>query len=93
MAWFGLRAESAPHSEAALFRMQQGREIGELARQLFPNGVLVAKAAIKTAAQLTQELISSGVNELFEAAFVAGPFVAKADILERGRRGDGMFWK
>jgi predicted RecB family nuclease len=87
MAWFGLRADSDPPSEAALFRMQQGREIGELARQLFPNGFLVSKAAMKTAAELTQELIPSGVNELFEAAFMAGPFVAKADILKREERG------
>ena len=83
MAWFGLRAESGPLGEAALFRMEQGRRIGELARHLFPNGVLVSK----TAARLTLELMAGGASEIFEATFAAGPFVAKADILKREGKG------
>ena len=87
MGWFGIRADSIPPSEATPLRMRRGREGGEIARKLFPNGVLVSKTATRTAAQLTQELMSIGANEIFEATFAAGPFVAKADILKREQSG------
>jgi hypothetical protein len=38
MAWHGLRAAREAPKEAGLFRMQQGQEIGALARQLHPDG-------------------------------------------------------
>lgn len=84
MAWHSLRAASSAPSEAELFRMEQGREVGELARLLFPNGVLVSKTATKSAAETTQEHISSGQPAIFEATFRTGNFVAKADVLRRG---------
>src|SRR5436190_2048165 len=67
--------------------MEQGQEVGALARNLFPDGILVSKTANKTAAELTENLISSGIGEIFEATFLAGPFVAKADVLRREERG------
>ena len=44
MAWYGMRAAYELPSESELFRMEQGREIGRLARQLFANGTLVQKS-------------------------------------------------
>jgi CRISPR/Cas system-associated exonuclease Cas4 (RecB family) len=83
-AWFGLRTASTPPNEAELFRMEQGQEIGRLARELYPNGILVSKTGVKTAAEVTQELIADrSIETLFEAAFGAGCFVAKADLLRR----------
>ncbi|HXA79205.1 MAG TPA: DUF2779 domain-containing protein [Candidatus Acidoferrales bacterium] len=87
-AWFGLRAVRAIPNEAERFRMEQGQEIGRLARTLYPNGVLVSERASKTIAEVTQDLVSdASIETLFEPAFVAGPFVVKADILKR--QGDG----
>lgn len=84
MGWFKLRASPASPSEAERFRMEQGQEIGRLARNLYPDGRFVSARAGKTALEITQELIlDAATATLFEAAFSAGPFVARADILRR----------
>ena len=84
MAWRELRAAPTPPDEAGRFRMEQGQDVGSLARKLYPNGILVSKTDGRTTAEVTQDLIADGAIEtLFEAAFRAGPFVAKADILRR----------
>jgi hypothetical protein len=89
MAWFGLRAAPTPPSEAERFRMEQGQEVGALARELYPGGTLVSKRDGKTAVEITQDLMADAANAtIFEAAFHVGPFVAKADIL---RRQDGAW--
>ena len=89
MAWFALRGAPTAPSEAGRFRMEQGQEVGALARQRYPDGVLVAGKDGKTPAEVTQELIANQlVGTLFEAAFSSGPFVAKADILRR----EGAGW-
>jgi hypothetical protein len=83
-AWLELREESAALSEADLFRMEQGREIGELARALFPSGRLVTTQDGRTPVELTQDLLADGSTEtLFEAAFLDDPFMTRADILTR----------
>jgi len=84
MAWHGLRADPEEADEATLFRMMQGREVGELARRRFPEGVLVLRTPTISAVEVTRLLMSdSSTDTLFEAAFNAGPFAAKADILRR----------
>jgi hypothetical protein len=88
MGWYGRRAAGAGPNEGTLFRMQQGQEIGAFARQFYTDGVLVTKSADETAVDVTQALINDATKKiLFEAAFAAGPFRAKADVLERV--GDG----
>jgi hypothetical protein len=87
-AWFALREKRPVPNEAALFRMEQGREVGALARELFPDGVLVSELAVKPASEVTQKLLAvPATSTLFEAAFVAGKFVARADILKREQDG------
>ena len=67
-AWLGLRATSTALSEAELFRMEQGQEVGRLAQELWPNGVLVSKKDGQTRADITQRLISNtSIETLFEA--------------------------
>jgi hypothetical protein len=84
MAWYGVRGDSPAPDEADRFRMQQGQELGALARELYPGGILVSKADGKSPAEITKEIIADGTKQaLFEATVVAGPFVAKADILQR----------
>ena len=88
MAWHGLRADPVAPSEADRFRMQQGQEIGALARKLYPDGVMIPAVAGKTPAQITQELLADlGKQTFFEATVAAGAFVAKADILRRQNGG------
>jgi predicted RecB family nuclease len=69
--------------------MEQGQEIGRLARQLYANGRLVQKSDGTDPAEITRSLCANGnTKTLFEAAVQAGPFVAKADILTR----EGSGW-
>jgi Domain of unknown function(DUF2779) len=83
-AWFGLRVAAEPPNEADRFRMEQGQEIGTLARKLYLDGILVSGRDGKSAAEITQSLIAEASTEtFFEAAFRVGSFVARADILRR----------
>ena len=41
MAWHALRANAVVPTEAEQFRMQQGQEIGALARKLYPDSVMI----------------------------------------------------
>jgi predicted RecB family nuclease len=83
-AWFGLRTVPATPGESELFRMEQGQEIGRLARELYPQGVLISQRHGKTPAEITRDMtVDTSFEILFEPTFAAGPFVAKADILKR----------
>ncbi|MBS1721420.1 MAG: DUF2779 domain-containing protein [Armatimonadetes bacterium] len=66
-------------------RMRTGLELGALARELFPTGVLVESRGMPPpeAAEATQRAIQEGAHTLFEATFAAGPFVARCDVLEK----------
>lgn len=87
MAWYQARHNSPPLDEAARFRMEQGREVRVFARQLFPSGNLVHGPREWMIAH-TQELMADDATKtIFEATFIAGSFMAKADVLNRN--GDG----
>lgn len=88
MAWHGLHTGYEAPTEAELFRMKQGQEIGRLARELYPRGTWVLSSNGKGPAEITRDLLAdASVEVLFEAAVQAGPFVAKADILARNGSG------
>ena len=87
MAWRQTRHESPPLDEATKFRMEQGREIGEFARQLFPDGILVHGHSDRGLAETQQLIADDTTKTIFEAAFSAGVFTAKADVLNRNADG------
>lgn len=75
----------------AMFDM--GTEVGELARSRFPGGALVTAGYRQTEAALTQTaaLIQDlTVPAIFEAAFLHGGVLVRADILERVPTVDGQ---
>jgi CRISPR/Cas system-associated exonuclease Cas4 (RecB family) len=83
-AWLEMREESEPLSEGDRFRIEQGREIGELARGLFPSGHLVTTQDGRSPVELTQDLLAENSTEtLFEPAFLSRPFITRADIITR----------
>jgi hypothetical protein len=91
-AWFAFRTKPTAPNEAGLFRMEQGREIGALAQELFPGGVFVSNIGTKTSAQVTTELLNvPSTDTLFEAAFAVDKFVVRADILKREHGGWHVF--
>jgi hypothetical protein len=87
LGWF-LRnrqiADASAPTEANEFRMEQGAEVGRRARSLFPGGVLVPRGSNADMAARTAGLMKDArVPTIFEATFVTGSMVAKADILRR----------
>lgn len=65
--------------------LEQGREVGELARSLYPQGELIAEDPqhAEAALQHTREAIAGGASVLFEAAFEYDNILIRADIVTR----------
>jgi Domain of unknown function(DUF2779) len=79
-----LAAEPDAAGEAII---EQGREVGLLAHQLFPGGVVVdGSAGLEQAIRATRELLANReVPAIFEATFEHGGVLVRVDILQRRR--------
>jgi predicted RecB family nuclease len=79
-----LAAQPDAASEAIF---EQGREVGLLARQMFPGGVEVDGAAgLDEAIRATRELVANPeVPAIFEGTFEHGGVLVRVDILQRRR--------
>lgn len=66
-------------------RIEQGHEVGMLARQLFPGGVEVDRClSLDEAIRQTKELMEKpGIPAIFEGVFEYGNVIVKTDILQR----------
>src|ERR1035438_7151926 len=69
--------------------MEQGREVGLLARQLFPGGVEVGSdGGLDQAIRATRELVANReVPATFEGVFEYGGVLVRVDVLHRRRDG------
>ena len=73
---------------AESFRMEQGKDIGRRARELYPEGFLVDELDIISASKKTKILMNDpNVPVIFEGSFTIDGFSAKADILKRKNDG------
>lgn len=65
--------------------MEQGQEVGRLARQLFPGGVEVdSSRGLGQAIRVTRELVANpDVPAIFEATFENGGVLVRTDVLQR----------
>jgi CRISPR/Cas system-associated exonuclease Cas4 (RecB family) len=64
--------------------MEQGKKIGGLARNLYTEGIFVNESSSPAAAARTRDLLANpDTHTIFEATFLAGNYIAKADILVR----------
>ncbi len=80
-----LSAEADAAAEAII---EQGREVGLLARQLFPGGVEVRNEGLDKAIRATRELTANReVPAIFEGTFEHGGVLVRVDILHRRRDG------
>ena len=81
-----LAAEPNAAAEAII---QQGREVGLLARQMFPGGVEVdGSCGLDEAIRATRELVAKPeIPAIFEAVFEHQNVLVKVDILHRRRDG------
>jgi CRISPR/Cas system-associated exonuclease Cas4 (RecB family) len=70
-------------SLADKYRKEEGIEIGKRARQLFPEGVLLEEKNPFIAEEITKCMFrDQSFDTIYEAAFVSGDFVTRADIIE-----------
>src|SRR5271167_845413 len=68
--------------------IEQGHEVGLLARQLFPGGVEVCERSLDQAIRTTRELVANPeIPAIFEGVFEHGGVLVKVDILHRRRDG------
>ena len=73
-----------PLSLAEQFRMEQGLEVQNRVRKLYPDGILVDRRDNETAMRETVELMKNpDVSTIFEATFSSDGYITKTDILER----------
>lgn len=70
-------------------RFTAGNQVGELARDLFPGGVLVPYVKDNFAIQFkrTSDAIESGKKAIYEASFEHDSIVVKVDILRKVAKG------
>jgi hypothetical protein len=88
--WQVHEPELAAEPDASAYAiMEQGREVGMLARQLFPGGVeVVSDGGLDQAIRATRELVANPeVPAIFEGTFENGGVLVRVDVLQR-RRGD-----
>jgi len=70
------------------FRIEQGIEIGRIARELYPGGVLIEDMDLVSASRKTERLMNEpNVSIILEGAFLIDGFVARGDILRRKGKG------
>lgn len=72
-------------SDAQEAVFQQGTDVGTLARQLFPDGVLAVPEGSYpgfSSAAYTQSLIEQGVTTIYEATFVYDNIIVAVDVLD-----------
>jgi len=80
-----LAAEPSGATEAI---MEQGHDVGMLARTLFPGGVEVCERSLDQAIRTTRGLVANPeIPAIFEGAFEHGGVLVKVDILHRRRDG------
>ena len=77
----GIEISLTPSQQA---RIDVGVEIGEMARTLYPEGILVDEGSNAKNAKKTQQLINNeSITVIFEATFIYGDLVTRTDILKR----------
>ena len=87
-----LGIESDAYSAQAMAIFDQGTNVGELAKQLFPGGVDCTPESyydFQKAVEQTQQEIENGATVIYEAAFQSEGVLAAVDILVKDEDG----WK
>lgn len=80
LAWLSKRSKPTL-TIAETERMRMGARLGELAREIFPDGQLMPFGA--EGVEMTREAIASGAELLFEPSFQVGNLHARVDVLHR----------
>ncbi len=76
-------------AEIGVARLAMGIHVGDMARRLYPDGVLIAGDDLGQAVQDTQRLLAEEQRPLFEATFQAEGVLIRVDLLLP----DGDAWR
>lgn len=75
---------AAEPDDAADVVIEQGREVGLLARKLFPGGIEVSSTRVDQAIRRTKELVANPeVPAIFEGVFEHDGVLVRVDVLQR----------
>jgi hypothetical protein len=75
------RPELAEEASSTTTRMAAGNQVGELARKLYPDGVLIEGDSLAQALDDTIRILAAERRPVFEATFNAGGVLIRADLL------------
>ena len=81
--------KATPTSKSQQRLIDQGGDVGRLARDHFPEGRLIDAIDPGESVKQTQEAIRSGIPYIFEASFISNGLWVRCDILEK----DSNSWK
>lgn len=82
LGWLLMSNETSTQNDyATKFRLDQGYKVGEMARGLYDNGLLINELKSTDAVNHTKKAIQENKKVLYEAAFQYERFVSRADIL------------
>ena len=94
---FNKPEEAAELSEMAIKNIEDGNQVGQLAKQYFPNtvdcSVRIANDGIDYNIQigLTKEAIANGANAIAEASFMVSDLFCAVDILKKETDGYSIY--
>lgn len=74
-------------------RIDSGRELGALARKMFPDGLLVPDSIfdLQERLDLTAKWMKEGVDTIFEATFLFNDVQVRIDILNKTKEGYNLY--
>lgn len=75
------RPESEKAGMGNQARLTIGTQVGSVARQCYPDGVLIEGADLSQAVIATQTALADGTRPIFEATFQSGGLLIRADLL------------
>ena len=89
--WFDINNEEPtnPPDEGALERLSAGNEVGEISKELFPNGKEVPyfPGEPLKMAKLTKEYIEEGITSIYEASFIYDDIFIRVDLMNKTDKG------
>ncbi len=88
LLWWKVHEPGAPELQPGRVLQDlfdQGQQVGELARQQFPGGVLIdlPHTAVEERLAATRAAMDAGAPAIFEASFMAGNVFVAVDVLQR----------
>lgn len=89
--WFDInnKEPTNPPDEGALERLSAGNEVGEISKELFPNGKEVPyfPGEPLKMAMLTEEYIEDGITSIYEASFIYDDIFVRVDLMNKTDKG------